>query len=65
MEIQTIQLRKLTPTAGKMLTNGEVCSAEVYLGCNDSPENWWEVTEEEAVKIEQERLAALGITQEG
>ena len=65
MEIKTIQLRKLTPSEGMLLTNGEVCSEEVYLGCNDSPENWYEVTREEAAEIEQKRLEALGITQEG
>lgn len=64
MELTTIQLRKLTPSTGKMLTNGEVCSSEVYLGSQDRPENWWEVTKEEAAKIEQKRLAALGITEE-
>ena len=64
MEVKTIQLRKLTPSAGMLLTNGEVCSEEVYLGCHDSPENWWEVTREEAAEIEQNRLKALGVTQE-
>ena len=64
MEIKTIQLRKLTPSAGMLLTNGEVCSEEVYLGCHDSPKNWWEVTREEAAEIEQNRLEALGVTQE-
>ena len=60
MEITTIQLRKLTPSEGMMLTNGKVCSTEIYLGCNDSPDNWYEVTEEQAAAIEQERLAAIG-----
>lgn len=35
---------------GKVLTNGEAYSSvggEIYLGVNDSVENWHEITEEE------------------
>ena len=35
MKITTIELRKLTASVGMTLTNGEVYSKEVYLGCND------------------------------
>lgn len=53
--------RILTPSIGMILTNGEVYSTEVYLGCNDKPENWWEITVEEYEKImaEQEETADM------
>ena len=37
----------LTASDGTMLTNGEVYGKTVYLGINDKPENWYEITEEE------------------
>ena len=45
-----IDLRKLTATDGYVLTNGEAYGKEVYLGKNDNPDNWYEITEEEAEK---------------
>ena len=57
MIISTIELRKLTPDEGMVLTNGEAyATGEMYLGCNDSPENWHEITTEEyeAVMAEKE-----------
>lgn len=48
MEIKTIEIRKLTPHKGMTLTNGETFSKEVYLGINDSPSNWHEITDAEA-----------------
>ena len=51
MKLETIELIKLIPSEGMYLTNGEVYSKEVYLGCNDSPDNWHEITEEEYEKI--------------
>lgn len=47
MNITTIELRKLTASEGMMLTNGEIYGKEIYLGVNDSPDNWHEVTREE------------------
>lgn len=47
MNITTIELRKLTASEGMMLTNGEIYGKEIYLGVNDSPDNWHEVTKEE------------------
>jgi hypothetical protein len=47
MEITTIELRKLTASTGCVLTNGETYSKEIYLGVNDSADNWHEITEEE------------------
>ena len=52
MEMITIELRKLTATEGMVLTNGDTYSKEVYLGCNDSPDNWYEITEEEYNEIQ-------------
>lgn len=46
---------KLKATAGMMLTNGTLFGKTVYLGLGDSPDNWWEITEAEALhKMEQE-----------
>lgn len=60
MNIQTIELRKLTASTGYVLTNGEVYSTEVYLGCNDAPDNWREITEAEYAEV----LKAEGIKTE-
>lgn len=46
----------LTATDGMVYTNGQVYAKEIYLGVNDSPENWYEVTEEEAAAAEEEEL---------
>lgn len=43
----TIQLKKLTASEGMILTNGEAYGKEIYLGCNDSSDNWHEITEAE------------------
>lgn len=50
----------LSPAKGMRLTDGEtVAEGEVYLGKNDAPENWREVTEAEAdaIRAEAERMA--------
>ena len=50
MEITTIEIRKITASEGMVLTNGEAYSSvggSVYLGKNDSADNWYEITEEE------------------
>ena len=47
MKKTTIELIKLTATDGMVLTNGEAYGKEIYLGCNDKPENWHEITEAE------------------
>ena len=58
IETKTVELRVLTASNGMVLTDGEVYSSvggQVYLGVNDSPENWYEITEEEYNSIvEQE-----------
>ncbi len=50
-----IELIKLTAAKGMTLTNGEVFSKEIYLGENDMPDNWVEITDAEA----EERQKAL------
>ena len=54
MITSTIELIKLTAAEGMTLTNGEVFSKEIYLGCNDSPDNWHEITDEEAARLQAE-----------
>ena len=47
MKSTPIQIITLEPDEGFTLTNGETYSKKVYLGINDSPENWWEIPDEE------------------
>lgn len=47
MKQEIIELRKLTASDGHVLTNGEAYGKTVYLGKNDSPDNWYEIAEEE------------------
>ncbi len=66
-----MELRRLVPSEGHTLYNGEILTKEVYLGCNDSPENWREIPDEEAEAIAgsgeakaadyQAALAKLGV----
>lgn len=51
MKTTKIELTKLTPSEGMVLTNGETYSTEVYLGCNDNAENWHEITDAEYEEI--------------
>ena len=39
---------KLTAAEGMTLTNGEAFGKTIWLASGDRPENWWEVTDEEA-----------------
>ena len=58
MRQEQIQIRVLEPDDGYVLTNKPAVGADeeteytysrkVYLGINDSPENWREIPEEEA-----------------
>lgn len=56
METTKIELIKLTPSEGMVLTNGETYSTEVYLGKNDSADNWHEITVEEHEKILEKEM---------
>ena len=59
MKKTTIEIIKLVPSEGMVLTNGNVYSKEVYLGCNDKPENWHEITEAEYEAILAEEKAKM------
>ena len=59
MKMTTIELTKLTASDDMILTNGEAFGKEIYLGVNDSAENWHEITEEEYNEIQ--KLAAEAI----
>ena len=59
METTRIELIKITAAEGKVLTNGEAYSKEIYLGINDSVDNWHEITDaeyEEIIKKQEEEL---------
>ena len=47
------KLIKLVPDEGKFLNKGDIVSTCVYLGINDKPENWKEITAEEAEAIKK------------
>lgn len=57
MESKTVELRILKAEENMVLTNGENFSdigGKVYLGVNDSPDNWWEITQEEFEQRQKE-----------
>ena len=49
MKINEIKLIVLEASDGMVLTNGEIYSDKVYLGVNDSPENWHEIPDMETI----------------
>ena len=51
MDKSILRITKLTSAEGMTLTNGSSFSKEVYLGVNDSADNWWEITDAECDKI--------------
>lgn len=51
MTKETITRLKLTAADGKVLTDGNIYGKEIYLGSNDKPENWHEITDEEYAEI--------------
>lgn len=55
MITENINLTKLTATDGFVLTDGEAYGKEIYLGCNDSIENWHEITDAEYEEILREK----------
>lgn len=54
MQITTIELKKLTASVGMTLTNGEAYGKEIYLGKGDSPDNWYEISDTDAEKLQAE-----------
>ena len=49
----TEKVTVLKADEGMMLTNGETFGKVVYLGTNDSADNWYEITEKEAEKLQR------------
>lgn len=54
MELSKIEIRKLTSAEGMTLTNGEIFGKKIYLGKNDMPENYNEILDAEAEKLQKE-----------
>lgn len=54
---KVIELHELTAAEGMTLTNGDVFSKKIYLGCNDTAENWREITDEEAAELQEAKEA--------
>lgn len=54
-----IELKKLIASKGMVLTNGSAYGTEVYLGKNDSADNWHEIPLEEYEQIKAEAQAEL------
>lgn len=64
MTEQLVTLRKLVPSEGLWLTRTDattdrVFSKEVFLGINDSPDNWREATEQEKIEYEEAEKARI------
>ena len=55
MEKTKIELIKIIASEGMVLTNGDTYSKEVYLGVNDSIDNWHEITDAEYEEIMKEQ----------
>ena len=61
MKSELITIIKLTASDGKSLTNGEIYAKELYLGCNDSPDNWTEIDDSEIPEEIEEIQAAIDV----
>lgn len=66
MEYIEKTLRVMTPSEGMVLTQNEdveivkrIFTDKVYLGAQDRPGNWREITEEEALKLKEEQHAEI------
>ena len=56
MKQTEIILKKVEASEGYVLTNGETFGNPIFLGANDSIENWYEITIEEAEAIQKAEL---------
>ena len=52
----TEKVTVLKAEEGKTLTNGETFGKVVYLGINDSADNWHEITDEEAQTLQESEV---------
>lgn len=59
MTAETISIVKLIANEGMTLTNGEAFGKEIYLGVNDSPYNWNEISDEEAQKLQEDLIGGI------
>ena len=62
MKLETIELRKITADEGKVLTNGKDYSdvgGHTFLAYNEDAKNWYEITEEEAINLQEQLLKDL------
>ena len=56
MIVNDITLKELKPSKNMRLTNGtDIAEGSVFLGVGDSVDNWYEITEEKAERIQAER----------
>ena len=51
-----IDEKTIQADVGMVLTNGDTFGSIVYLGNNDSIDNWHEITEEEAERLQSEEV---------
>lgn len=56
MKTETITTIKLISSEGMTLTDGEHYGKEIYLGTGDSTDNWHEITDAEAERLQEEML---------
>lgn len=61
MTWETITRIKLIAADGMVLTNGNTFGKEVYLGSGDSPDNWREITDEEAKELQEEAVGGESV----
>lgn len=59
MKTETITTIKLIASEGMTLTDGEHFGKEIYLGTGDSADNWHEITDAEAERIQEEMLSEV------
>ena len=51
---ETITRIKLTASEGMTLTDGETFGKEIYLANTEKAENWYEITDDEAMSLQQD-----------
>ena len=58
--MKIIDKKTIQADSGMVLTNGETFGSIVYLGTNDSIDNWHEITEEEAERLQNTETEPTG-----